>query len=364
MIELTRNNTIKTFDQVLISYKPGTQRGFKRMFLNFEKFCKEDYEGNMEEMVRKLSKENESTVGDVIQKWVNFNHGLAPSTVRVWLSYLKTYLTHRDVKLPKTKLKLRALMKEEKYGLSLDDIQKILTVAGVEMRLKIMVQLTSGMRRGEMHRLKRKDFHIGKRIMIKIPATVAKFNKGRTCFVSSEVSALLIGRLSKLKPNELVFGNKNILDENVGDSYEQNLIRYLVKTGLDFRYESTGYHQINTHSFRAYFITKISRRDPNLAKKWAGQEVYMGQYDRLSDAEKLEKYIEFESDLFIFKAKPASEETQELREKIKELEKQASDHKIVMEYIRQNRIKDAKKQPKPKESKRWLRPVGEPFSGR
>jgi len=290
------------------------------MFQNFEKFCQEDYQGNTEEMVRKLSKENESTVEDVIQKWINYNHTLAPSTVKVWLSYLKTYLIHRDVKYPKTKLKLRGLIKEEKYGLSVDDIQKILNVAGNDMRLRIMTQLTSGMRRGEMHQLKRKDFHIGKRIMIKIPATIAKFNKGRTTFVSSEVSAPLITRLQKLKPNELVFGNGEIMEENIGDSYEQNLTRYLKKTGLDFRYDSTDYHQINTHSFRAYFITKISRHDPNLAKKWAGQEVYMGQYDRLSDAEKLEKYIEFESDLFIFKAKPESDEIQDLRKRLDKFE--------------------------------------------
>lgn len=331
MIELKRESTIKTFDQVLIAFKPGTRRGYTRMFKNFEKFCQGEG-GNMEEMVRKLSKEDELMVGDVLQKWINFNNALAPSTVRVWSSYLKTYLIYRNVNYPKTRLKLRALIKEEKYGLSLDDIQKILNVAGNDMRVRIMTQLTSGMRRGEMHKLKRKDFHIGKRIMIKIPAIIAKFNKGRTTFVSSEVSSLLINRLSKLKPNDLVFGNENILEENIGDSYEQNLTRYLKKTGLDFRYDSTNYHQINTHSFRAYFITKISRRDPNLAKKWAGQEVYMGQYDRLSDEEKLELYIKFESDLFIFKAKPESDEIQDLRKRIDKFEaKQAEEDRIDRE---------------------------------
>jgi len=109
------------------------------------------------------------------------------------------------------------------------------------------------------------------------------------------------------------------------------------------RYESTKYHKINTHSFRAYFITKVSRHDPNIAKMFAGQKIYMGQYDRLTAEEKLEKYIEFESDLYIFKQKPKSEEILDLTKKITELEKQASDHQIVMEYIRQNRIKDAEK---------------------
>ena len=292
------------------------------MFSNFGKFCKENYEGNVEEMVRQLLKENESTVGGTIQEWIVYNSSKSPATIRGWLSYLKTYLVHRGVNFPKTQLKLPRVVKEEKYGLSLDDIQKILNVAGPDMRLKILVQLSSGMRRGEMLRLKKKDFHIRERVMIKIPAKIAKFDKGRTTFISSEASQLLIPRLRTLKDSDLVFSSADIKEENIGDSYEQNIIRYLQKTGLDMRYESTGYHQINTHSFRAYFITKISRHDPNLAKKWAGQEVYMGQYDRLSDAEKLALYIKFESDLFIYKQKPKSEEIQDLIKNQERLEKE------------------------------------------
>jgi len=42
----------------------------------------------------------------------------------------------------------------------------------------------------------------------------------------------------------------------------------------------------------------------------------MLSYDRLTDEEKLEKYIEFESDLFIYKQKPKSEEILELTAKL------------------------------------------------
>jgi len=45
--------------------------------------------------------------------------------------------------------------------------------------------------------------------------------------------------------------------------------------------------------------TKISRRDYNLAKKWAGQKGYLLQYDRMEIEDQLEKYIEFESDLLV-----------------------------------------------------------------
>jgi len=321
-MQLKHNSTIKTFDQVLISYKPGTQRGFKRMFLNFEKFCKKDYEGNTEEMVRELIKADEPTVYRTLQDWINFNQDKSPNTTKVWFSYLKKYLTHRGIDLSKTKdnLSFKRMIEEERYPLTQEDIQKILNVAGNDMRMKILVQLSSGMRRGEMLQLRKKHFIIGKRIIVKIPASIAKFNKARTTFVSSEAVKYLLPRLQKLNDNDIVLGTEDLKPENIGDSYEQNLTRYLQNIGLDMRYESTGYHQINTHSFRAWFITKISRHDENLAKKLSGQKGYLLQYDRLTDDDKLKMYIEFEPDLFIFKAKPKSEEILELTKKVQDLE--------------------------------------------
>ena len=323
MLNLKTSRTLKTFDQVLLSYKPATRRGFQRMFSNFTKFCESNYQGNMEEMVRQLKKADEPTVYTTLQEWINYNGEKAPSTIKVWFSYLKKYLTHRGIDLTKARdnLSFKRAIEEERYPLALEDVQRIIEVAGVGMRLKLLTQLSSGMRRGEMLQLKKKDFHVGKRIMIKIPALIAKFNKARTTFVSSEVSGQLISKLNKLNDDDYVFGSPNVSAQNLGDSYEQNLTRYLEKQNLDMRYESTGHHQITSHSFRAYFITKISRHDENIAKKLSGQKGYMLQYDRLTDEEKLEKYIEFESDLFIFKPRPKSEETQELTAKLEKGEK-------------------------------------------
>ena len=277
----------------------------------------------MEEIVREFLKVDQSAIFNTLQEWVNFNKSKSPKTVTMWFSCLCKYLRHRGVDLSNAKdhINFRSYIEEEKYPLSLDDIQKILSVAGYTMKLKLLTQLSSGMRRGEMLQLRRKDFIIDKRIIIKIPARIAKFNKARTTFVSSEVQKMLIPRLKKLNDNDFVFGSENVKDKNIGDSYEQNLTRYLEKLNLDMRYESTGYHKINTHSFRAYFITKVSRHDPNLAKRLAGQKSYLDQYDRLTVEEKLEEYIKFESDLYIFKQKPKSEEIQELTDKISAMER-------------------------------------------
>ena len=245
MIKLKTSRSVKTFDQVLLSYKPGTQRGFARMFSNFSKFCKSNYHGNMEEMVRELIKADEPTVYTTIQEWINYNGEKAPTTIKVWFSYLKKYLTHRGIDLSKAKdnISFKRTIEEERYPLSVDNIRRIIDVAGVSMRIKLLTQLSSGMRRGEMLQLKKKDFHVGKRIMIKIPASIAKINKARTTFVSSEVSGLLTLRLNKLKDDDYVFdesqyaliGNHTKNMYQLGDEVIVKVNQIdLVKRHLDF----------------------------------------------------------------------------------------------------------------------------------
>ena len=83
------------------------------------------------------------------------------------------------------------------------------------------------------------------------------------------------------------------------------------------KYDS-GQYKINTHSFRAFFITKVSRHDPTFAKKLAGQKGYLLQYDRMTEEEKLEKYIEFEPNLLIFDQSKKNAEIEKLQKENKE----------------------------------------------
>jgi len=109
---------------------------------------------------------------------------------------------------------------------------------------------------------------------------------------------LLRPKLRRLDDEDLVFAsNENSRYAEI--NAEQKLRRAIVRVGLDMRYESTNRFYINTHSFRAYGITKLSRHDPNFAKKIAGQKGYLLQYDRMSDEDKLEVYQKFEDELII-----------------------------------------------------------------
>jgi hypothetical protein len=80
---------------------------------------------------------------------------------------------------------------------------------------------------------------------------------------------------------------------------------------------------INTHSFRAYGITKLSRHDPNYARRLAGQKGYLDTYDRLALDEKLALYEKYEYELTI-------DQTKRDKVKIAQLEE---DNKIKMEEM-------------------------------
>ena len=182
-----------------------------------------------------------------------------------------------------------------------DEIRRILSVGNKRNDLKFLAQLSSGLRRGELLQLCKKDLDTTqKRIIVNVPASITKIKKSRVTFFSKEVTPLLKPILKRLGDEDRVFFRGKANPKNISNHYQLMLIKYLGQIDLDQKYES-GRHKITTHSFRAFFITKISRHDPNLAKYFAGQEQSRDllMYDRLTLDERLEKYIEFEPDLLI-----------------------------------------------------------------
>ncbi len=113
---------------------------------------------------------------------------------------------------------------------------------------------------------------------------------------------MLRPRLKTLSADDLVFGSNDnplLAEQNSG----QILRRVLIKLGLDMKTSRTELNLINTHSFRAYGYTKLSRHDPNFARRLAGHKGYLDQYDRLSDDEKLSLYEKYEYELMIDESK-------------------------------------------------------------
>jgi integrase len=236
---------------------------------------------------------------DTLQLWINYMNEvpskrsgkpLDPATVKMYFSRVKVYLHYMGIKLDaqdvKHELSFKRVSEEEKYGLTLDDVNKILDGIYYPMKVQLTCQLSSLMRVGEMVQLRKKHLLLDKQnIIIKIPSEIAKLKKARTTFFSKEASALLRPRLKILSANDLVFGSSDdviLAEQNSG----QILRRHLKRIGLDMK-NSKGNNEINTHSFRAFGITKLSRHDANFARRLAGQKGYLDTYDRFSLDDKL-----------------------------------------------------------------------------
>lgn len=315
--------TKETFKDRISSQTSGSQDGCFIAIDNFEKYSMEKH-GKVN-IIPDLKQLDDESLYDVLQDWVNWNGSRSPSTVKIYFSRLKKYLHYMGLKLHdqdvKNELDFRAIISDELYGLTLDDIQKIFKQMRYKTRVQFICQMSGLMRIGETVQLRKKHLVLGNQnIIVKIPSHIAKFKKARTTFFSKEASKMLRPMLRNMDDNDLLFAtNQNPRYAELNS--EQILRRILSKVGLDMKYESTGRNMINTHSFRAYGITKLSRHDPNFAKKIAGQKGYLLQYDRITDEEKLELYQKYESDLIIDDTEKLKAEKQKLESEKEELEK-------------------------------------------
>jgi len=319
----------------------GTKSNYNVAINNFENFCMVKY-GKVD-IFEELKENTDTEILDFIQSWIDFNDRLNPATVINLFSRVKKYLHHRGIKLHpqdiKEELEFKRVISEEMYPLTRENIQTIVKEMRYPNKVQFICQSSSLMRIGELVELKKKHLiDTNDNIIVKIPAVIAKFSKGRTTFFSKEASKMLRPLLKEMADDDLAFGsNDNV--KHAETNSEQILRRILDKVKLDERYDSNGRHKINTHSFRAFGITALSRHDPNLAKKIAGQKIYLGEYDRMDDDEKLKIYQKYEYDLIIDDSEKQKAEIKKLQSEKSELEKITQDNqKLEDKVARQDQV--------------------------
>lgn len=297
----------ETYFEKIQILKEGTQKHIHLSIANFENFAMEKFgKANIiPDLKKAFTNGDEQEVFDILQLWIIYaNKSVIAKTVQNRFYSINNFLHYMGIKLHdrdiKQELTFPRQIQEEHYGVKLEQLQKILGTMQYRKKTMFLCQLSGLMRVGELVQIRKKHVtDLGDNMMIKIPAGIAKFNKARTTFWSKEASSRLRPHLKKMEDNDLIH-QKNENVQNAVIAVEQVLRRALHRVGLDQRYESTDRFMINTHSFRAYGITKLSRRDPNFAKKLAGQKGYLiEEYDRLDDDDKLKLYRKYEIDLLI-----------------------------------------------------------------
>lgn len=281
-------------------------------------------------------------VFSVLQDWINQSNK-SPKTVITYFDHIKQYLHFRGIKLNpidiKHSIKLPVIYREELKPLEKDTFRYILDSCSYHRKMLYLAQSSSGMRIGEITQLRKKHLVMGMdRIMVKLPPRITKTKTGRTTFFSSEVTSMIMRKIGKLKDDDLVFGtSENPLNAKINEIRYLSLL--LKKMNISEKYENSNRSTITTHSFRAYFITKFSRKDENFAKILSGQKGYLLQYDRMTDKEKLEIYIKFEPNLLVYSDGENKKEGEEdgvkkiIAEKNEEIEKLNAKHEIAMKKI-------------------------------
>jgi len=290
----------KTLENYLLKIRkkaPSSKRGFERTYRNFEIFSQENYKKSCEELIDELKLVSSDDQCEILQEWINWLE-IKPSSIRMYFSDIFMYLYYRGVKLNSQDIKLNIKfprdLQEELHPLSLDEYRMLLEVANYKNKTKYLCMGSSGLRPIEVNNLRKSDLELDKeRIIVHVPAKWTKLRRAKTTFFSKEAEKLLRPILKKLDDDAKIFGISTEGNANT-------IAKYRKKAGLDKKYEESSRSKINAMSFRSWFISKISRQDPNLAKKWAGQKGYLLQYDRMELDEQLEKYIEFEQDLLVY----------------------------------------------------------------
>jgi len=295
----------------------GTQKHVRSALLNFTRFCESEYKHSLDEVISEFKKHDELVIFNTLQEWYN-SGDLAYNTKKTYFNQIRSYLYYMGFKITpqdvKHNIKMPKKPKEEKYPLQLSEIHKILGELEYKDKVETICQLSSLIRRGELLQLKKKHLIlVGQRYMVKIPTSIAKFAKARTTFFSIEASKMLGIILKKLDDDDVIFGTHEQPEYSYTNA-AQKLRSKLDKLGLGMRYETTNEYKINTHSFRAYGRTKLSRRDRDFSMLLAGQEGYDLKYDRLTDEEKLDLYIELEPDLLIYDLTRKDEQIKKLKD--------------------------------------------------
>jgi len=322
--KFNKSKSISTVD-----FCKGALLSFDRFV--FAKFGKDSTEQVIEDIKKLPESRHESVMIDLFQKFLHWKHEDSKASTSV--AYYQTaveYFSYHQLRLNHYNLRRGIILPEDpknmKYAIILSEIRKLIDYSKPQRKALYTVLISSGMRIGETLGLKKRDFDFSEdRIRITIPAILTKKNVQRQTYISKEAEHYLTPIIKKMSQDELVFGSNKDIRKSVNNEV-LNFWHLRKKAELDFKYDNSNNHKISLHSFRAFFETQASNTHGlEYAHALIGHSGYLEQYYRLSEEERLEKYIELEPKITI-------EEDFRNRIKIKELESDKDKRITNLEY--------------------------------
>jgi integrase len=348
--EANKGNRIDS-KSAYIQYLQGQKRGLVKAIIavinNWDAFCQDHYHlPSSEQLVQDMLDNPNETEGifQILHNWIQWNQNvrkIAPSTISIYLIYLRKYLHMRGIKIDREDMNdyfskhntLVIPLKEKKYPTKLSELQNILGIIPMKRKQLYLVLISGGLRISEALLMKKKDlnFEYG-RVLITIPAINSKNKEERITFISEEARKICQSLFDSKADDELIFGTGCAIHDDV-----TNHARYFATTRRKLGYVEkylSGTSKITLHSFRAFFISKIIKQNETLGHYLAGHSVYMKQYERFEVEELIEAYIKSEPELTIFDLTRKDNEITKLKNsdfRVKELENKVQlFHKLIL----------------------------------
>lgn len=179
-----------SFEEKIRTKAVSTQKASRSSIRNFELFCKERHNRTVDDTISEYRKVEMELVYDSLQDWINWNSNrIYANSIPTLFSHLKAYLRYHGIKIAKEdvaeQLNFPHRIKEERHPLSREEIMMILAASDKNNAIKILAQSSSGLRRGELLQLRKKDLDTTQeRIMVNVPASITKTKKSRVTFLA------------------------------------------------------------------------------------------------------------------------------------------------------------------------------------
>jgi len=292
--------------------------------------------------------------------WLSEKFDLSHGSVKQSFSRLNKYLWYKKIKVTahdiKEELEWPELIQEEKYAPSEDEFISIVSALNWRNRGFTLTQGSVGSRPVEIMGTQKKHYTlINGQYKIEIPYYLTKKRISRTVYASIEATPYIARLLKEIQDEEFVWTKRKIVPQSLFKKYAHlktekakikaiktfatymlasvrlSLNLVLDNLGLDMRYEATGEHKITLYSFRARFITKALKvLDGDVVHAIVGHGAYLQTYQRRTDEEKLELFVEVAPYILLFdqtKNKEKIRKLQEANKKVGELEEKLTEEK-------------------------------------
>jgi len=314
---------------------PGTQKNFRITITRFFKAVYgEAKRKQLDEIAERYFDENRDHEDD-INKFMKSLNGIAPLSVKLKLSNIRTFFIENDVELTqKFWRKIRRRIKGSR-ALTLDriptntELKQLLLHMAIQGKALYLILESSGMRIGELLQSNIDDLYLNENpARIQIRGEVTKSGNSRHAFFSSEAKEALI-EWFKVREEYLRVAvakshmyEKSIEDSRIfpfGDSTAYLIWQgALNKTQLNGKDKSTGREKIHPHTLRKFFRTRLGAAGIpiDVVEALMGHEGYLTEVYRRYTLEDLRKfYLKGESALLVF---TEAQEVTKLRKEVDE----------------------------------------------